>query len=143
MNIIDVMRTMELFRGLSQHQLERLAEITQRETFAEGEAILNMNQLGDRMYILAQGQVEIHVPTGGGMQPVLFLGEGQVFGEVALLDEGRRSASVIAAEDDTIVYSIPRDEFTRLCQTDTQLGYLVMRNLALDLSFKLRHRNLV
>ena len=41
-----------------------------------------------------------------------------------------------------IVDVIDRDAFTRLCNEDKAIGYIVMRNMAVDLSFKLRHRNL-
>jgi len=60
---------------------------------------------------------------------------------MALIDETTRSATVIAAQENTKVYTIPRDEFTRLCTTQTDIGYLMMRNIAQDLSFKLRHQD--
>ena len=54
------------------------------------------------MYIIAQGQVEIlKRDADGEMQTALFLGEGQVFGELALLDQGLRTATIIADEDPT------------------------------------------
>ena len=61
---------------------------------------------------------------------------------MALLDQGARSASVIAIEDGTTVYGISSQDFMNLCKTDTAIGYVMMRNMALDLSFKLRHKNL-
>ena len=76
------------------------------------------------------------------MQTALFLGEGQVFGELALLDQGLRTATIIADDDPTILYTLRRDTFEGLCRTDTALGYQMMRNLALDMAFKLRHTNL-
>jgi CRP-like cAMP-binding protein len=68
------------------------------------------------------------------------LGKGQIIGEMTLVDEGRRSATVIAAEEPTTVYSIPNSAFTTLCQSNTDIGYVIMRNIAQDMSFKLRHR---
>ena len=44
-------------------------------------------------------------------------------------------------EDQTIVYNIPNNKFTALCVADTAIGYIMMRNIAQDLSFKLRHRD--
>ena len=72
---------------------------------------------------------------------MVYLGAGQVVGEMTLVDSGRRSASVISAEEGTIVYSIPNDVFSRLCETDTGIGYMIMRNIAQDMSFKLRHHD--
>ena len=52
-----------------------------------------------------------------------------------------RSASVIGVDDETVVYGIPNDRFTALCVSDPEIGYIMMRNIAQDLSFKLRHRD--
>ena len=140
--LLRTMKSIELFQGLNESQLDRLAAISRRETFNEGDIILQQDAPGDRMYIIARGQVEISVlDVKGKLRLALYLGQGQVFGEVALLDYGSRSATVTADEDDTVVFSVARDSFDNLCMSDHLLGYLVMRNLALDLSFKLRHRN--
>ena len=62
--------------------------------------------------------------------------------EMALVDQGPRSATVRAISDSTIVLTIDRQAFMDLCEANHHLGYIVMRNMAADLSFKLRHRNL-
>jgi hypothetical protein len=49
---------------------------------------------------------------------------------------------VRSVDDGTIVHSISREVFNDLCETDTAIGYTVMRNMAADLSFRLRLRNL-
>lgn len=141
-DLLSTLKSIELFKGLNDSQLTRLTAISQRESFDEGDVILKQDAAGDRMYIIVKGQVVINVFDGkGNSRLALYLGEGQVFGEVALLDYGGRSATVTADEDGTVVYAIARDSFDNLCMSDHLLGYLVMRNLALDLSFKLRHRN--
>lgn len=142
MELLNIIKRAELFHGLSDKQLERVAGISAREAYRRGDVICNQGDKGDKMYIISSGQVEIVVRSRkGSTTPVLYLGEGQVVGEMALIDEGTRSATVVAADDDTVVYSIPSADFTRLCQEDTGIGYVMMRNLAMDLSFKLRHRD--
>jgi CRP/FNR family transcriptional regulator, cyclic AMP receptor protein len=139
--LTEVMRGVELFRGLTAEQLARIALISRRESYHKGEVIFEQDSIGDKMYIVVVGQVEIAVRGGSGEKySALYLGEGQVFGEMALVDEGRRSATIISASDDCVVYSIPNADFTALCRTDTAIGYVMMRNIAQDLSFKLRHR---
>ena len=61
---------------------------------------------------------------------------------MALVDGGPRSASLRAISDPTVVQVIHRSDFEQLCTKNTRLGYIVFRNLAADLSFKLRIRNL-
>ena len=61
---------------------------------------------------------------------------------MSLIDMGPRSATVRCTSDGSQLYVIRRDDFVALCEEDSDIGYKVMRNLAAELSFKLRHRNL-
>jgi len=134
------MKRVELFRGLTDDQLMRLAGISQTETYPQGTTICKQGDMGDKMYVVAQGQVEIRVQDShGASYSAVYLGEGQVVGEMALLDEGKRSATVVAVHDGTVMFAFPNKDFALLCRNDTAIGYVMMRNLAQDLSFKLRH----
>jgi len=142
-DILQVIRQIEVFHGLTDAQLRQLTQITQREAYKSGDTIIEQDAPGDSMFIIAEGQVEVlKRDSEGEMQTALFLGEGQVFGELALLDQGLRTATIVADEDPTILYTLRRDSFETLCRADTALGYTMMRNLALDMAFKLRHTNL-
>jgi CRP/FNR family transcriptional regulator, cyclic AMP receptor protein len=142
MNIINVLQQVELFRGLSLEQLEQVSKLAQEEQFSLSAVICRQGDKADKLYIISSGQVEISVSHQNGHgEPVVYLGAGQVVGEMTLVDAGRRSASVIAAEEGTTVYSIPNDSFSRLCETDTGIGFMIMRNIAQDMSFKLRHHD--
>ncbi len=142
MELIHILKRVELFRGLTEAQLERLSDISHEEDYGKGALVFEQDSSGDKMYIVSTGEVEVRVrDSQGNSRAALYLGAGQVFGEMALIDAGRRSASVVSAADHTIVFSIPSQDFTELCQQDTALGYIMMRNLAQDLSFKLRHRD--
>lgn len=143
MELIQILKTVDLCQGLDANQVQRLASISQREVYDADQIIFNQGSQGDKMYVVTDGQVEIRFDDGeGGDHAGLYLGSGQIFGEMALLDQGARSASVIAVQDDTEVYAISSGDFLALCSADTAIGYKVMRNMALDLSFKLRHKNL-
>lgn len=141
--ILRVIQHCEIFRGLTGEQQERLAQISRQFSFHSGEAIVEQDTSGDSMYVIADGQVEILKRNPAGvLQTTLFLGAGQVFGELALLDQGLRTATVIADDEPTVVYAFQRDAFNDLCRADTALGYQIMRNLALDLAFKQRYQDL-
>jgi CRP-like cAMP-binding protein len=144
MALLDLMRTVGLFNGLTDEQLQRLLSVSQEEIYDDEAIIFYQDTDGDKLYLIREGQVEIrirrrpHEPE----RSQVFLGRGQVFGEMALLDFGKRSASVKCSRNHTVLHSITRDAFNDLCNSDKAIGYIVMRNLAMDLSFKLRHRNL-
>lgn len=70
------------------------------------------------------------------------LRRGQSFGEMALVDEGLRSASARAAQKDTRLIMMQRDKLIILCETYPQLGYRLMHNLAADLAMKIRNTDL-
>jgi CRP-like cAMP-binding protein len=150
MSVIDFLRRSELFAGLKDTQIERIANISREAVYDAGETIIHEGDPSDEMYVISSGMVEVLVSSGqipdvpGAPQltTIVRLGRGQFFGEMALVDQGMRSATVRCVEDDTTVYVIPRESFWRLCETDLQIGFVVMRNIAADLSFKLRHRNL-
>lgn len=142
-DIVQVIKKIEVFHGLTNAQLQRLAAIIGHETYDGGSIIFKQDMPGDSMYIIAQGQVEILTRDAyGALHTALFLGEGQIFGELALLEQALRTVTVVADDDPTVVYTLKRDDFDELCRADTALGYRMMRNLALDLAFKLRHQNL-
>jgi len=142
MDIVSILQQVDLFRGLSKEQLTRIERITHIDTFKMGTRVCQQGDVASEMYIVCQGQVEVAVRHNSGTdESMLYLGEGQIIGEMGLVDEGRRSATVIVVEDETLVVSIPNDAFNALCQENTAIGYLIMRNIAQDLSFKLRHHN--
>jgi CRP-like cAMP-binding protein len=160
---IDSLQRVEVLAGLTDRQLAQVAAICHIETYDAQDVIVHQGEPSDDIYVIHTGSVEIvlsgsqvtaetlAVPlrhqTGeryrnGGPQAIVSLGQGQVFGEMALIDMGPRSATVRCTADASKLYVIRRDDFIRLCEQDTDIGYKVMRNLAADLSFKLRHRNL-
>ncbi len=148
--VIELLRRSELFAGLPEEKIEQIISIGRVKRFNAGETIIAEGEPSDEMYIVEEGLVEVLVsemalPDVAGpseLTPVVQLGRGQVFGEMALVDRGARSATVRCVEDGTTLFVIPREAFWRLCEADHHIGYVVMRNIARDLSFKLRVRNL-
>ncbi len=143
MELVQVLANVALCSGLSPSQLATLATISHLETYNTDALIFAQDKPGDKLYLITRGQVEIRLNNPNGDDFItIYLGQGQIFGEMALLDQGPRSASVVAVEDNTELYAISAVDFIALCQQDTAIGYIIMRNMALDLSFKLRHKNL-
>lgn len=147
MDTLQLMRGVELFDGLSDDEITRLLALCREARYQKGEVITRQGQPGSELFIVREGLVEVTVgaPNASADTPpqtVINLGAGQVVGEMALVDGGPRSATVRCVAATTTVYAIERDAFEQMCQADHHIGLVVYRNLAADLSFKLRHRNL-
>ncbi|MDY7040663.1 MAG: cyclic nucleotide-binding domain-containing protein, partial [Chloroflexota bacterium] len=146
-----ILRQVDIFYDLSDAQLERLATICQPISHDAGELIFQENSASDEMYIVVKGAVEIQVdpailgltdPPGPGPTTIATLHEGQVFGEVALVDRGLRSAAAKCVAMPTNLLVIRRENLMHLCDEDPQLGYQIMRNIAAALAFKIRGADL-
>lgn len=149
MSSITILRQADIFYEMTDTQLELVSSICEDRVFQTGDILFEENSRSDELYIIANGEVEIQVNpdligggTATGPQTIATLRRGQSFGEVALVDEGLRSASARCAQHDTHLVIIPRDKLMLLCDTYPQLGYRLMRNLAADLAMKIRNTDL-
>jgi len=144
MALEKVLQGADIFEGLTNEELIKVSAICKEKVFNKNEIIAKQGDIGNELFIITQGFVEVILGErpGTSARVVVSLGSGQIIGEMALLDQGPRSATVRATSDPTLVQVINRKSFEELCQQNSNIGYIVMRNLAVDLSFKLRHRNL-
>ena len=147
----ELLKRSDLFTGLPDDKIPQLVSAGQIRSFNNGEVIIAEGDPSGELYLIQEGMVEVlipgvAVPDSPGtpeMTAVVRLGRGQIFGEMALVDRGARSATVRCVQDDTSIFVIGRDAFDQLCESDYHIGYVVIRNLARDLSFKLRLRNIL
>jgi MFS family permease len=103
---ISLLRTLPLFRALPLQALEGLAQALDRVEFEPGVAIVREGDLGDRYYVIVDGHVEILQ----GDRTISTLGRGDGLGEIALLRDGRRTASAVAAGP-VIAFTLDRQSF--------------------------------
>jgi CRP-like cAMP-binding protein len=148
-NLIGTLSVTDIFDNLSPTQLNLVASICERAAYGKGEVVFRENEGSDDMYVIARGAIEVLMNPGvisieGSMEPIVLteLRRGQVFGELALVDQGLRSATIRATRDHTEVFRIPRDRLILLCDTYPELGYTIMRNVAADLALKIRNTDL-
>ena len=151
MSVVTVLKQADIFFELTTTQLELIASICEERHFQTGDMIFQENTVGAELFVIANGEVEIQVdPALIGVVPkenvgprtIATLRRGQSFGEVALVDQGRRSAAARCTQHDTRLVVIPRDKLMLLCDTYPPLGYHLMRNLAADLAMKIRNTDL-
>lgn len=144
---IEPLRKAEIFAGLSDDELALVAGVCQGLRAAGGRAIFQEGDEGDELYVIHEGSVRVLINTrlsDGSVVPstINMLYPGQCFGELALLNSAIRSATVVAASPTTLIV-MHEPDFRALCESNPRIGYLVMRNLAHDLAYKLRSSNLL
>lgn len=146
-NITNFLKRVDLFSGLSDVMLNNVAGLCQPQIYNADSIIIRQDTSPDNFYLIQEGTVQIVTATETesphfSNAALILLGNGQTFGEMGLIDHGPRSATVKAVTD-TEVLVIECQPFRELCDADTDLGYKIMQNIAADLSFKLRYRNLI
>lgn len=144
MKIQYLLQKVELFRGLKEDELMQIAGICREEQLQKGDAFATEGEAGSTFCIVKDGLMKVEISQMADSPPhvLVHLGTGQLIGEMSLIDRGVRSATVRAMQTPTNILVIENNDFDKLCEENNRIGYVVMKNMAADLSFKLRHRSL-
>jgi CRP/FNR family cyclic AMP-dependent transcriptional regulator len=147
---ISLLQETDLFKNLTPTEIGKVLMIAREVKFAEDDIVMKEGDFGDKLYIIRKGTVEVAkclTMEGMGEQDItmeknkvftrLDASQHAVFGEVALLEETKRTATIRAVTD-CIFYEIRKDEFLQLAEKDNQLGYRILLNLARIVSARLR-----
>jgi CRP-like cAMP-binding protein len=133
----DFLSKVPLFKTLRRSQLEGLAKVARPDDFAAGEDIVTQGQGGVGLFIIVSGQADVvHVRRDRTKTVVNKLGPADYFGELALLTEGPRTASVVAAEP-TQVLVLARWDFMGLLKRDAEMAVAILQELAWRFSIAL------
>ena len=133
----DLLARSPLFADLAANEMDALARTAEAREFQRDQAIFAVNEAPDGLYVVAVGRVKVCLSSAEGKELILAtLGPGQLFGEMALLDDEPRSATVVA-QLPTTAYRIRRDDFHRLIELHPSIA----RKLLCELSQRLRRAN--
>lgn len=128
-DVVRLLRRVSFFEGLPDADLLRVAAIVSGRSLEKGAVLFREGDPGDAFYIVYQGAIEIlkRGPQGEG-EPLAVRRDGGVFGEMSLLDDAPRSATVRALEDTDLIV-VAKDRFTQLLGVDA-LAVRIMSNMA-------------
>ena len=100
----NLLKDIYLFKAMSDQELEQINEIAELETYNPGDDIFSQADTATSLYVISYGSVRIHIKSSDGDNiEVASLGTGSHFGEMALLDDEKRSATATAVEKTDIV----------------------------------------
>ncbi len=127
---VESLRSIPMFKGIEPAKLRLLAFISERMTFRPGEVLCKQGEPGDSAYIILSGMADVLVDTGGGQQrKVAEIKQNDVVGEIAILCDTPRTATV-SASSDLIALNISKDNFFKLLKEFPDVSLEVMRVLA-------------
>ncbi len=126
----NILSAIPLFAGLSETQLAWIAQRAHRRLFPGGKDIMTAEQPGEAVYVILHGTVKIHIEQAGGQDVILsILGAGDTLGEMSLIDNVGRSASVVTLED-TLVLWMDKAAFHQVLQDFPPVALNLIRILS-------------
>ena len=127
---ISVLSRTPLFNGLKKSQLERLANRFVERQYEAEQAIVTQGQGGEGFFIIVSGEAKvIRTSLDGSEDQVNQFGAGDFFGELALLDDGPRTASVIATGPTTCLV-LARWDFFGALKEDVDSAIIILQEMA-------------
>ena len=126
---VEVLARIPLFAGLSRARLKLLSFASERFSYDDGEEVFHQGDPGDKAFLIVEGAADVVLDTAEGPRTLVTLKRGALFGELALLCDAPRSASIIAAGSLSLM-SISKELFLKLIAEDAEMSARVTRSVA-------------
>ena len=138
----DLLQKLPLFSKLSFGETQELSAIAQLEQYESGKTIIEQDSLGAGLFVIRQGSAKVRRrdALSGELQDLATLGEGELFGEMSLIEDQLVSADVVAATQVEVLH-IPRHDFERLIGANLGLAVKIYKSFLRTLSERLRKAN--
>jgi len=121
----ETLRRVPLFEGLQPKQLKSLARWTTTRTYQPGQVVVNEGQIGMGLYCIQSGLVKITKRSANEEREIRSMGAGESFGEISLLDDKPRSATVTAVEPTTAVL-LDKSQFKAELKTYPEIALSIL-----------------
>lgn len=139
--VTDLLKNAPLFKDLDDAELAEIAALCKEERFESGAYVFREGEPGNRLYLIADGEVRISrdVP-GSGEEALAVLKKGALFGEMSVFDRSERSTHAISNGGCRLL-SVSRPDFEMLLDFNRELAYKVLWAVVRLLSTRLRQTN--
>jgi sulfate permease, SulP family len=122
-------------------QIARLRNWLEPMAWPAGQVVFHSGDPGSSLYLVTKGRASVHIRHDGGDIRLVTFAPGAVFGELALLDRGPRSAT-ITADEDLKAFGLSEASFAVLCQQQPDLAIKLLTALGRELSVRIRYANM-
>lgn len=137
---VGQMRRIRLFADMSDEQVEEFLGMIEKVKVRSFQNIVRQGEHGDSMYLILDGEARVSVKLDGKEDTIAMLGAGDFFGEVAVLDDGPRSADVVANKDCTLL-KLSKKSLQKIIETNAQLAALFLLAMNRFLGGRIRATN--
>lgn len=124
-NLDTVLRGINFLSRFSLSELEKLIAKLKKTSFKKGAVVVREGEEGDFFYFVSKGKVSVWIKKGLGKKLLKNLGQGEYFGEMALLAGGKRNATVIV-EEDADLFVLSREDFRNMLFENPSLTKMVI-----------------
>jgi len=126
---IDVLASIPLFAGMDRSKLKMLAFASERYNYPSGEVVFRQGEVGDNAYVVIDGEADVLLELSEGTRHLVTMKRNDLYGELALLCEAPRTATIKAATDLTVM-AIAKDIFFKVIAEDTETSIRLTRSVA-------------
>ena len=126
---LEILRGVPPFAPLENSKLKLLAFASERLSYSPGETLVKQGEVGDSVFVIISGGVEVALEAAAGPRFIKKLGEHAFIGEVAVLENTPRTATVTAASE-VVALKIAKDVLFRMIQDIPDLGMRITRHQA-------------
>lgn len=126
---VELLRKVPLFSGIDTGKLKLLAFTSERLNFAKGQSLMLQGEMGNAAYLILSGEADVLADAGGGPVKVASVGRNSFVGEMAILRDQPRTATVTATTDVSTL-KITKESFFQLIEDSPKIAIELMRILA-------------
>lgn len=135
-----MLRRVKALADLSDEQLERFVHFMEPQTVRQWTQIVKQGDVDDGMYLVLEGELRVRLMISGKETILATLGAGECFGEIALFDQGPRSADVVANKD-SVLLKISTEAFDKLRREAPELSAPILFSISKTLAARIRADN--
>ena len=126
---VELLRKVSLFSGIEPAKLKLLAFTSERLNFDKGQSLMRQGEMGDAAYLILSGEADVLTDAGDGLVKVASVGRNGFVGEMAILRDQPRTATVTAATEVSTL-RITKESFFQLIEDNPKIAIELMRILA-------------
>lgn len=139
MEKIEIIKNNFLFKNIPVSYFPHIIKYFEKLDITEDNKLFEEGDRGDYLYLIGKGKVSIIINIENiGQEGIAVLTKNEFFGEMSILDGGRRSATAIA-RNDTILLRINRDSFQQLIKKEADYATVILRNLVEKISKRIKN----